>query len=133
MAGDSSSDVAAAGRRTVETLYEAFNTAVPEAVQACFHFPLVVAAGDAPVVVATPAEFGPDFDALRRSERWQRTSLDRLDVVGTSPSRAYCLVELSRYDADGRRYLAGTSLYTVALVGGSWGIQVISADLHPVE
>ena len=121
-----------AGRRVVEALYEAFNTAIPEQVHACLHFPLVILAGDAPLMVATPAEFGPDFDALRRTERWARTSLDRLDIVGASPKRVYCLVELSRYDVDGRRYSTGTALYTAALVNGRWAVQSISTEIEPV-
>ena len=97
-----------AGRQAVEALYEAFNTGVAENVQACMHFPLVILAGDAPVILDSPAAFGPDFDALRRTERWQRTTLDRIEVVGSSANRVYCLVELSRFDVDDRRYLTGT-------------------------
>jgi len=121
-----------AGRRAVEAVYEAFNTGVAEEVQACMHFPLTILAGDAPVIIETPAEFGPDFDALRRTERWQRTTLDRIEVVGASANRVYCLVELSRFDVDGRRYLTGTALYTAARRDGAWKVQSISTEIVPV-
>ena len=122
-----------AGRRAVEALYEAFNTGVAERVQACMHFPLVILAGDAPVILDSPAAFGPDFDALRQTERWQRTTLDRIDVVGSSANRVYCLVELSRFDVDDRRYLTGTALYTASRVGGVWKVQAISTEIVPVD
>jgi hypothetical protein len=122
-------DVPEAGQAVVEALYQAFNSAEPQRVHACLHFPLVILAGEAPVILATPEEFGPDFEALRRSERWARTTLDRIEVVGSSPGRVYCLVALGRYDVDGRRYLSGTALYTVTKVAGRWGVQSIVNEM----
>jgi len=64
--------------------------------------------------------------------RW-RTTLDRIDVVGSSANRVYCLVELSRFDVDDRRYLTGTALYTASRVGGVWKVQAISTEIVPVD
>ena len=76
------------------------------------------------VVEETPADFSTDFDRLRSSQGWARSSFDSFQVVRASPSRAHVEIEFSRYDDQGQRYGGGRMLYIFTRRGDGWAMQL---------
>lgn len=117
----------AAAQAALDEYFRAWNDADNEAVAAISNFPRISVGANGQVVVRETAEdIVIDFDLLRAAERWDRSTLDLVDVAHVSADKVHFRVVTSRRYADGSPYRTNPGLYIVTLQDGHWGLQLQS-------
>jgi hypothetical protein len=129
------SDSAEAARAALDVFLAAWNAADNAALQRAVNYPFVtVGPAGQTHVAAKPEEFTTNFDRLRQTEGWASTTWDGFHVVSAGEAKVHCVVDYTRYHADGAPYLRGRILYIVTDHGGHWGMQYRSTITQiPVE
>ena len=120
-------DEAAEAWAVLEEYFRAWNDADNSVIAQISNFPRVSLGSNGLVVVReNPEEIAIDFEALRKAEGWDHSTLDLVDAVQASGEKVHFRVVVSRRRADGMAYRTVPALYVVTKQNGHWGLQLQS-------
>ncbi len=120
-------DEAAEAWAVLEEYFRAWNDADNSVIAKISNFPRVSLGSNGLVVVReNPEEIAIDFEALRKAEGWDHSTLDLVDAVQASGEKVHFRVVVSRRRADGMAYRTVPALYVVTKQNGHWGLQLQS-------
>ena len=114
-------------RNAIDAFFKAFNARDVEALKDALNYPHVRIASGRVTIAKDRSEFKGRFDVLIEREGWDRSTLDKADVVHASDNKVHFAVEFSRYKKDGTKYVTHKSLWIVTRLGDRWGVQARSS------
>lgn len=120
-------DEAVAGEAlaVVERYITAINAGDGSGVQDALNFPhfRVGAQGRVTYYPDQSSDHLANFRKRTQADGWNRSEIDRMEVIYTQADKAHLLLWFRRLRADGSLIGAYHSLYIITEVGGHWGIQ----------
>ncbi len=118
----------------VEEFFAAFNAADNVRLAELLNYPHVFLLGEGTLRTAlTPGDADTDFEALRTTQGWVRSSLHEIDTLSVAPSAVVFRLTFQRHNAAGESYWTTPALWIVTEQDGHWGIQVRSLHLRAFE
>ncbi len=117
----------AAARAAIDAFFEGFNGEDDVRMRASLNFPHVRLASGSVRVIDDPEQFNTPFDALKRTEGWHHSRLERAEVIHAGADKVHFDVRFSRFQADGSCYATHQAVWVVTRVDGHWGIQARSS------
>jgi hypothetical protein len=114
-------------RNAIDAFFKAFNARDMEALKDSLNYPHVRIAIGRVAIAKDRSEFRGGFDGLAEREGWDRSTLDKADVVHASDNKVHFAIEFSRYKKDGTKYVTHKSLWIVTRLGDHWGVQARSS------
>jgi hypothetical protein len=124
MQGQESQDVREA-RECVENYFAAFNKADNDALQEFIQYPNVYIGSNGTLHLTNERE-EINFDAMRKREEWDHSTLDACEVSMEFKSKIHFNMIYSRHNADGTTYRTAPGHWIVAKKDGRWGVQLKS-------
>ena len=117
--------VAGEARAVVERYITAINAGDGPGVQDALNFPhfRVGAQGRVTYYPDQSSDHLANFRKRTQADGWNRSEIDRMEVIYTQADKAHLLLWFRRLRADGSLIGAYHSLYIITEVGGHWGIQ----------
>lgn len=109
-------------RAALEEFIEQWNTGDNVKVRPTLNYPHMTLFGDRMMVAETAADFTTDFEGMRKSEGWHRSTLDNLEYGLVSENKVHCVMTYSRWNAT-KAYRTSKVYYVMTKVDGHWGMQ----------
>jgi len=114
-------------KKALEAFFLAFNARDVEGLKDSLNYPHVRLASGRVMIAQDRSETKGRFEELAKREGWDRSSLDKAEVVHASHDKVHFAVEFSRYKKDGAKYVTHKSLWIVTRIGDHWGVQARSS------
>jgi len=114
-------------RKAIEAFFDAFNARDIEKLRDALNYPHVRLASGRVLFFKDRSETKTRFDYLVEQEGWDRSSLDKAEVIHAGEDKVHFAVEFSRYKKDGAKYVTHKSLWIITNQDGHWGVQARSS------
>ncbi len=118
---------AADALRAIEGFFEGFNARDDRQIRESLNFPHIRLASSTVRVIERPEDFHTPFEALRKAEGWNHSTLDSAEVIHTGAGKVHFAVRFSRYRDDGECYVTHEAVWIVTQLEGHWGVQARSS------
>lgn len=115
----------AAGRKTVEGFFVAFNQGDNDALQNYMNYPHIFLSRNGGARVSEERVDTP-FDRMREGEGWHHSSIGSLEPLLTFEDKVHFKLVFSRHHEDGSVYRTVTGEWVVTQKDGHWGVQLRS-------
>lgn len=112
------------GRALLDEFFIAFNAGDNKVLRVITNWPHAFLLGNGRLSVAKePAQLTMNFERMRESEGWHRSTLDSATVVAKSDDVLYIEIVFSRHHSDGTKYRSVPALWILTNNDGHWGLQ----------
>ena len=64
------------------------------------------------------------LNKLEKEENWNKSTLDKVEVINKSDNAVQCLVEFNRRLENNKSYATATGIWVATKKNGHWGLQI---------
>ena len=118
--------------RAVQCLHDFiyyFNKKDKFKILSCLHYPhMAQSDNNDPTIYKNEQEMwgyiGFLLNKLEKEENWNKSTLDKVEVINKSENAVQCLVEFNRRLENNESYATATGIWVATKKNGHWGLQI---------